>query len=244
MPKLELDSRELVEWLTNDERNRSVVMLGLEPDIPNSGVLRFDFNWIFDYVPVSNGDSPPRWYIGTSGGELNVRIPDSSTKGYAQGRPRVVNFEKTEARHRTSSFSIGPKVKHKSADSEWEAEAVSFELGAGDRSEFKESYQGEVRVLKAIDLGDGVKWLFHPQSNAILDVAFANFHVWIEVTYSPIGRTVCINTGPRDIKVFNQQHRYLGDVKSALFRFVLWQRAKKNRVRNAGGFDINGVIID
>jgi hypothetical protein len=230
----------LIPWLTDDERDRNIVLFDMQVDREEPLKLRFDFDVAFNPISVRRGAIDRKdYYIGCTGAEFFFRINEGEILDYTKGSTLNVEYKNQKEFIRNTSLNLNPEVKLKIENSE-----ASVNLGAikHDKSKhvvFSANFNSSERTLEPLHLNNSIKWSISlPRGLKIVrDYLLGN--LYLHVICLSENEKFCgkIKIKPSDVRFFGPDKSPLSLKQSIIMRYILYK--KDIDIENADGLETN-----
>ena len=225
----------ILPWMSKEEQDGSILLLGLEADHEDKDCIRIDLDVVFNPIPVRRKQGPVRqadFYVGCTGAEIGVEASAGSILKHTGPTTLSVGYSNSTSRNRSSGLTLDPILAMNSGETK--LGAVTKE--ASQEVTFNATFSSEERVLQPVLLHDTIKWTINlPRGNkAVRDFLMGNLHLFAVCRWDHVPRTGRVTVRPSDVRFFDGNREPLGPRRSLMMEFVLWLR--RIQVFNKDGF--------
>lgn len=228
---------ELMPWLSSEDRDQSIVLFDFDPDVLETGELRFDLQVAFKCIAVHRQGwlDQADFYIASTSASVQIDFEAAQINACTPCMELTVNYTDTKKRTRVSHPAMEPSAEFKSAALEFKvaAGAVSFE--SGRESIFQSSFAYAEGYLGAVNLGNSVIWRLDPPRRipVVRDFLFGNLHLYAVCTDNPGASRGQMTVRPSDVRFFGPDRRPYPKAKSFWLLYSLF-KARRSIFRPRG----------
>jgi hypothetical protein len=229
MVSLVLCPPNIVPWLSNEVRNRNILLLDFDADLEDDETLRIDLNVVFNPIPIRRGRiTSADYYIGSTGAEISLKAISGTIQQYTTGAKLDVHYSSTTTRLRKVSLILKTNVGFGSINHD-----------ATEERSFTSTFASEERYLAPVHMGDTIKWVINlPRGEkAIRDFLIGNLYLFAMCAWSSQSKSGWVSIRPADIRFFDSKRRPLNSMNSLLMWYVLWKQGLK--IENSNGFKVH-----
>jgi hypothetical protein len=113
-PVLIIEPPRLLASMSHKERDRCVMLLGLDAESPASDSLRLRLNVVFQPIAIRRGLlSPTDYFVATTGGFVMLSAPDAEVVDHTRPKGIAVEHDVSIGREITGSRKLVPEFKGK-----------------------------------------------------------------------------------------------------------------------------------
>lgn len=243
MESFEITPPILIPWLTEDEKEKNILLLNLQIDAIKEDLIRLDLDIVFNPLSFRRGVVTRKdFYIGCSGAEIKIIFPNGNVTEYSKSKTLTVNYANSIDHQRASSTSLKPSLKFKDSASKSELNVSLGELVHKNSTvnNYSVSFQNEERELAVITMDNSIKWFLSlPRGEkAIRDFIVGNLHLYSIFSTNKeedYGGKVIIK--PNDITFYDNDRRPLGFKENLMMRYKLYKAGMD--ILNADGFTVS-----
>jgi hypothetical protein len=218
----------LIQWLDDELRKTSVLLLDIEPDFIDDNKIHLDLNIIFRSIPVKTGIVQRRdYYVGSTGARVVFKAIGGEVKNYTGPMTLTVENEQTFKRSRQSGVKISPAIE---SGKEFKVNIGDITFQKDAERTFTLKFSSSERSLAPLAMHDAVEWeIALPKGEkAIRDYLFGNLYLYVDSEWSGKLKEGQIEARPSDILFFDSERRAIGGPKVAMIMlYRLWQQGIK-----------------
>lgn len=245
MIKITIDPPLLLSLLSQEERDTNVMLIDLEADKINRSNIRLNLNVIFKTKVIRRGKiKKTNWYIGTTGGEVNVLLPGTQVVKYADGNALKVNYSNTIEGTRTVGLDIKPVIKTEKAGSKSEISFGGITYDKGSKYAYLSTFEGTERTLAVINEVESISWIIDlPRGGKVVrDFLIGNLYLYADFNMRSLKliNKCRLMIRPSNISLFNSKKIEMDRAKSILMLHYL--RIKGYSIKNPDGFDFTFTL--
>jgi hypothetical protein len=219
----------ILPWVPTSTRDRSVMLMDLEPDLLSPNTIRFFINIAFQHiiVPVQIGGKTVNWRIGATGADVHLRTSKGRVSDYTLGEQLGVDYKNSVTKSRSSKATIKPSVKKKDGRGEIEASGGEVTFESGEARTRETAFHSSERELQAIFQNDSVRWVLSlaKGEKAVRDYILGNMFLSATCSWPSAPIRGEISARPLDVRFFTTN----GPTAEVGSLALLWRTKKKQR---------------
>jgi hypothetical protein len=232
----------LLGTMPHEERERCVMLLGLEAESLASDSLRVQLNVVFQPIGIRRGLlAPSDYYIATTGGTVAVTAPDAELVNHTGPNRVAVQHDVSVERETTGSRKLVPELKGKLGATDLGIKPGSIERARRNTQVSGIKFMSEEMLLASTNFGDAVEWRIdcHRGEKAVRDFLVGNLYLEATFRWRTVTKSGKLECQPSNILFFDNSRRQLSQRASLLMWFVLWE--KRIEPANRGGIEVTFV---
>lgn len=245
MPVLRLGPEALLRQLDMYGASDALVLVDIIPDSHDPAELDLSLNLIFNPRPFrTHFLHEEDWWFGSTGAELFLEAANGSASKYTLPTTISVSHSDVKRRSQHAEFKLEPRISSKSGSVESELELGSMTIPAGGEMTFQVQFQSSERVLEAVKMTHGVRWVIRmPRTeNVMRDFLLGNLFLEAVCRWDQLPHRGKITVRPHDIRLFDPQQRPAKKAASLVVRYLCWKR--DFHFRFTRGFTIDYEVTD
>lgn len=234
---LQISPLNIIPWLSDEERNSSIVLLDFSADIENDKTLRLDLNVVFNPISVRRGIvNRVDYYVGSTGAEISIEATKGTIRDYTREATLNVKYSNTTKKQRQTTLTLTPIVKMKHGAKEIDAKPGVITQRASHENSFTVTFTSEERILSTSLMHDTIKWtIAEPRgAKAIRDFLIGNLYLFAKCTWLCSQRAGFVIVRPSDVLFFDASRQPLSKIASIFMQYILWEKGIK--LSNTDGF--------
>ena len=240
MLKFNIEPPNLTPWLSDEERDRNIVLFDMQIDQDDLQRLRFDFDIAFNPISVRRGDVDRKdYYVGCTGAEIFFKITDGEVVDYTKGSTLNVEYKNEKEFVRNTSLDLTPELKIKDNHNEKSLKLGSIKYHKSKKVAFSASFHSGERTLEPIHLKNAVKWhISLPRGlKVVRDYLLGNLYLYAVCQNESGEFCGIVKIKPSDVIFFGPDKSPLNFRKSIYMRYVLYREGID--IDNADGIETN-----
>jgi hypothetical protein len=234
-----IDPPLLMSWMSERQRDQSVLLFDLEVTILAEERIRFDLNIIFQSIKVRGGRASRRnRYVGTTGAEVGIELMTNALKTWTNSAAIEVRYELKAAAGNERTLSLAPSAEAEAGEVKAKVKSGSLSLQRNSSLQQSIAYNSKEFTLTPIPWRTGVKWTYSLPAGpkAIRDFLVGYLPLFAEFDGPAMNICGRITLAPEDVRFFNSNKKPISLVRSLYMHAVLWKRGIV--IQNEDGFSV------
>jgi hypothetical protein len=217
----------LLGSMPQEERDRCVMLLGLETESagPNSSRLRLRV--VFQPIAIRRGMlAPSDYYVATTGGTVRLKANSAEIIDHSDPERVAVQHDVTTESGTTGSRKLVPEFKAKLGATELDVSPGSAEMGTKRTSASSIKFASEETLVATTNFGDAVEWRIdsHRGEKAVRDFLVRSLILEATVRWRTETKSGIARARPSEMSFFDNSRRRLSRRASIMMMYVLWRK--------------------
>lgn len=244
-----IDPRNLASKLPHDVKEQRVIMLDVMPEEVCSDRVRFNLKIIFsDVVTAMRDNGLPATLMGTTGGEIVVKVADGSLAEYSKEKTIKVDYTITESDKNNYEVKLKPSL---SIGEKKRSATASLAEGIWRKSKERgqtASYESTENSLVVVDYVNSVKWIVSLPTGIKLhhENLLGNLHVYFESIDNCGFQEGSITIRVNNIDFYSGNRKRLWEFKRRMIHYKCYIKnyPKKEQIETTIRFKVRSCKLD